>query len=333
VKKNELNFIGITMGDPAGIGPEICIKSAVQLENNNYTPLLIGRYDLFEQIISKLSIDFDIIKLTSLKDFNSLNNTQKKKLYIFDVPTKSPIPLAGEGSPLTGKQSLDFIDSAIHLWKTKFIHAVVTGPVSKSNIENSGTHFIGHTEYIASHTGGNPHMLMYSKNYSVLLVSTHASVYNLSSLINYESIKKAIYSAHYAFSKILKSKPKIAVAGLDPHCGDGGAISTFDTDVTKKVVQELNKEDINVLGPFAADTLFLKEKWKSFDVAIAMYHDQGLIPFKMLAFEEGVNITLGLPIVRTSVDHGTAFDIAGKFTASCLSMIKAFEVAEQLISF
>ena len=225
-----------------------------------------------------------------------------------------------------------YIDNAVDLWKRGIVNALVTGPVNKAHIEKSGCRFTGHTEYIAGLINEkNPYMLMYSPDYRVLLVTTHIPVADISKNINAEKIYNTIIAGHNAI-QLLDSddSARIAIAGLDPHCGDDGAIGNFDAEITKEAVSRALQNGINIEGPFSADALFTPKKWKSYNLAIAHYHDQGLIPFKVLAFESGVNITLGLSITRTSPDHGTAYDIAGKNKANHKSMLEAIKLAHKL---
>lgn len=191
---------------------------------------------------------------------------------------------------------------------------------------------MGHTEYYADRLGKEPFMMMFSRDYRVLLVTTHFAVSELSSLVTLDAICRTIRAGNTALSRIDGKKPKIAVCGFDPHCGDHGAIGTFDDEVTAQAVNLMKKEGIDVEGPFSSDTVFMPSKWKKYSLVIAHYHDQGLIPFKILAFESGVNVTLGLDIVRTSVDHGTAYDIAGKMAAGYESMTEAIRLAVRLVS-
>ncbi len=326
--RNNTGIIGITMGDPAGVGPEICMKALPLLQKSGKIPLFIGRFDVLQKNIPFSGIHTQPVTFSSVWDLKkSLPLQEKKQIYICDVHEGEELPEPGHGTVLTGAQSLNYIDTAIELWKEGLIDGIVTGPVSKSLIEKSGVPFTGHTEYIAEETGGDPFMMMYSPEYSVILVTTHLPIQKVFDSITLFDIEKTIKTAYTALKRIRKREPKIAVAGLDPHCGDDGAIGTFDRDITKKAVSNKKKDGINVTGPFAADTLFIPDTWKQYDVAVAMYHDQGLIPFKMCAFDTGVNVTLGLPVVRTSVDHGTAFDIAGKGKASHTSLVEAFSLA------
>ena len=261
--------------------------------------------------------------------YDRLHSARKK--YLYDVHLDLPEPVPGRGSPETGREALACIDAALGLWSSGAIDAVVTGPVSKSLIDKSGVPFSGHTEYIAAKIGGgDPFMMMFSEKYRVLLASTHVPVSDIMRHIDHERLVKVIREGYDSISMIDGGDVKLAIAGLDPHCGDDGAIGTFDRDVTSHAVMSARGQGIPIEGPFAADTLFVPGTWERYNLVIAHYHDQGLIPFKMLAFDNGVNVTLGLPIVRTSVDHGTAFDIAGKNTARWSSMTEAILLAKRL---
>ncbi|MFC1670584.1 PdxA family protein, partial [Spirochaetota bacterium] len=241
------------------------------------------------------------------------------------------LPPPGKGNIQSAIESKKYIDTAVSLWKNKIIDAVVTGPVNKGFIEKSGTPFTGHTEYIADLVNSKkPYMMMFSKNYRVLLATTHIKLAQVIERIDKKRLLEVIKMGNDTIKSIDGGEVKLAITGIDPHCGDDGAIGDFDTSITGAAVNEAKKEGINIEGPFAADTLFIAHKWKKYNLVIAQYHDQGLIPFKLLAFDKGVNVTLGLPITRTSVDHGTAYDIAGKGIAGYESMLEAVKLAYQL---
>jgi 4-hydroxythreonine-4-phosphate dehydrogenase len=174
-------------------------------------------------------------------------------------------------------------------------------------------------------------MMMFSLKYRVLLATTHIPVTRVTESITLEGLLNVIRVGYRSIRSIDGNVAKIAVAGLDPHCGDDGAIGVFDRDITRRAVQRAAGEGIPVFGPFAADTLFIPDTWERYNLVIAQYHDQGLIPFKMLAFNDGVNVTLGLSMIRTSVDHGTAFDIAGKNESRFTSMTEAIKLAKRLV--
>jgi len=322
--------IGITIGDPAGIGPEVTLRALSELGETGIIPIVIGRYEVLKQYYSDLLQGYRVIdsKHESLTDITSNNR------YIYNMDANYPIPTLGKGDIRTGIESKEYIDKSIGLLKSGFVDAIVTGPVNKGLIEKSGCHFMGHTEYIAEFIKEeDPYMLMYSENYRVLLVSTHIPISDIHKCITYDKLYRTILMGHKAIS-LIDGKDgkdvKLAIAGLDPHCGDGGAIGNFDIDVTERAVEIANADGINIEGPFSADTLFLPKRWKSYDLIIAHFHDQGLTPFKILTFDSGVNVTLGLSIIRTSVAHGTAYDIAGKGIANCGSMKEAIKLAYRL---
>jgi 4-hydroxythreonine-4-phosphate dehydrogenase len=319
--------LGITLGDPAGIGPEVLAASLSEFDFSSipFIPIIIGRREAVQRAFSR----FPKLVLTDLPDTADI--LDPSHIYLHPLEFDHPLPDHGKGSIESAKESLAYIDESIALWKSRTIDGIVTGPVNKGLIEKSGTKFMGHTEYIAERTGGHtPYMMMFSGKYRVLLVTTHYAIDELPALVNRKSILDTIECCDKALTAIDGKRPRIAVAARDPHCGDAGAISMFDTDVTAKAISDATALGIDCSGPFAADTLFLESKWRTFDCAIAQYHDQGLIPFKILAFEDGVNVTLGLPVVRTSVDHGTAYDIAGKGIAQHSSMTQALRLAARL---
>ena len=317
--------IGITFGDPAGVGPEVALRSlSSTFPHTGFVPVLIGRkavIDTYYPSFSHLLVPFVPGELPP-----------EGRIFIDDRPSADAVPVPGAGSVETARESLSYIDRSIELWQDGRIDAVVTGPVNKGFIEQSGVPFMGHTEYYADKLGKEPFMMMFSRDYRVLLVTTHFAVSELPSLVNFDSICRTVRAGHEALSRIDGRKPKIALCGFDPHCGDHGAIGSFDDDVTAKAVEAMKAEGIDIEGPYSSDTIFMPSKWKRYQLVIAHYHDQGLIPFKILAFESGVNVTLGLDIVRTSVDHGTAYDIAGKMVAGFESMTEAISLALRLVS-
>lgn len=324
--RNEVLRIGITAGDPAGIGPEVALRAINALHDPAIIPLLIGREALVKKNHPDIFVDYETAGIPGVP-------LGEGKKYIHDIHLDLPVPAPGSGSRETGREALACIDAGIDLWKAGEIDALVTGPVSKGLIEKSGVRFTGHTEYIAGRTGGDkPYMMMFSPRYRVILATTHVPVAEIPAHIDARRIVEVLRVGFDSIRKIDGGDVTLAVAGLDPHCGDDGAIGTFDRDVTAPAIEAARREGIPVEGPFAADTLFLPGTWERYALIVAHYHDQGLIPFKMLAFDEGVNVTLGLPIVRTSVDHGTAFDIAGKNLARWSSMTEAIHLARRLAS-
>lgn len=327
MKKNSVK-IGISLGDPAGVGPEVIVRAINELRGVDVTPVICGRYDVMARYYPDYIKDYFIIEHPG--DLQDLISPGKK--YFLDIPSENAVPAPGQGSRETGHDSKIYIDKAAGLWKDGIVDAIVTGPVNKGFIEREDFHFAGHTEYIAELIDEKePYMMMYSKSYRVLLVTTHIPICEVPHLLDEEKIYRTILTGHRSIKAIDGEPVKMAICGLDPHCGDRGAIGNFDDEITENALNRAREEGINIEGPFAADTLFMPEKWKSYNLVVAQYHDQGLIPFKALAFESGVNVTLGLSIIRTSPDHGTAYDIAGSGTANHKSMLEAIVLARSLV--
>ena len=324
-KRKTLN-IGITAGDPAGIGPQVALMALRELRCADICPILIGRKDVLLTNHSDLVPEHTAVSGTVF-DAENLSHLP----VICDIDCKYPIPELGHGSVQTGAESLLYINAALDMWKAGRLDAIVTGPVHKGFIEKSRVSFTGHTEYMADYIGEkNPYMMMYSPKYRVLLATTHVPLDAAAKLVTSERLLEVIIAGYESIKAIDGENVKLAVTGFDPHCGDDGAIGDFDIKITRKAIDKARALGIPVEGPFSADTLFMPEKWAAYNLVIVHYHDQGLIPFKILAFDEGVNVTMGLSLVRTSVDHGTAFDIAAKKTARHSSMVHAIHLAEVL---
>ena len=324
-KKRFLN-IGITSGDPSGIGPEVSLKAVDSLNEKKIVPIVIGNKKLVKKYYPCQIDKFHYID-NCPRTFPTIHSEK----YFYNVESDFPLPVPGKGNINTGIESLNYLEHALNLLKNNALDAIVTGPVNKGYIEKSGTPFTGHTEYIANYFNEkNPVMMMFSQKYRVLVATTHIPVSEINNNINQDSLLNVIKTGHDSIKQIDGADVKIAITGLDPHCGDEGAIGNFDAEITLPAVLSARKAGINIEGPFAADTLFIADNWKKYNLVIAQYHDQGLIPFKMLAFDKGVNVTLGLSITRTSVDHGTAYDIAGKGKANFTSMVEAIKLAYRL---
>jgi len=322
--------IGVTAGDPAGIGPEVSLKAINSIRDRTIIPVLICRRRVLVSRYAAIFSGYETIDARS--DGPGPAALQTGKRYLYDVPLDLPLPVPGNGSAATGMESRAYIDHAVDLWKSGAIDAIVTAPVSKGYIEKSGTPFTGHTEYIADRIGERgPYMMMYSRRYRVLLATTHLPVSRIRESITEELLLGVMRAGYDCIRSIDGGEVSLAVAGLDPHCGDDGAIGDFDRDVTLKAVERARGEGIPVRGPLSADSLFIPTTWARYNLVIAHYHDQGLIPFKMLAFDRGVNVTLGLSVVRTSADHGTAYDIAGRNMSRFASMAEAIRLAKHLV--
>ena len=304
------SLIGITMGDPGGIGPEVILKALTSPEIRaaaNY--VVIGS----EKVLSNISdrVLSDNISVLDLDNF-TVNNALSHK------------PL-----PDSGKASVEYILKGLDLAINGKIDALVTAPISKEAIKLAGYNYAGHTELLKEKTSvENVVMFMVGKGLRVSFVTTHLAVNEISGAINQENVFSTIQITATGLKTFFGiDQPKIAVCGLNPHCGDGDRFGTEERDVIIPAIERAQKMGINCHGPLSADTVFNKALNGEFDIVVVQFHDQGAIPIKMHAFDSGVNITLGIPVIRTSPTHGTAFDIAGKGIADPGSMIEAIKTA------
>jgi len=335
-----LPIIAITMGDPASIGPEIAVKALQQRSIHEICqPLLVGDAKVFEQIISKLKLNVKVNAVSKVTDAKFESGT----VDVFDLNITDVNKLEfGKIDAMCGEASFQAVKKAIELAMSKEVDATVTGPINKKSINEAGHHFAGHTEIYAHFTGTKKYaMLLVEDNINVIHVSTHVSLRQAVDLVKKERIVQVIELIVDGLKRLGKTNLKIGVAGLNPHAGDSGLFGTEDDLEILPAVQEAKSLGYDVEGPVPPDTMFAKAAMGAYGGVVAMYHDQGHIPFKLAGFKwnaekqqmdsvKGVNITLGLPIIRTSVDHGTAFEIAGKGIASADAMILAIESAVQL---
>lgn len=310
--QKKLPAIGITMGDPSGIGPEVIAKS---LSNPSLKKLglylIIGDYSIYKKYCPKL------IKNISFVD---LKNSPISK-------TKP-----GVSTAKSAQASIEYIDIALELLKNKNISGLVTGPVSKEAIRSLGYDFPGHTEYIADFFRvKNYGMMFIANNMKAIVATRHIPLSQVPEKLTRKNIEQAINLAGDALKIYYKiKKPSIAVCGLNPHAGENGKIGNDEAKKIVPAIKKANKRNIKVSGPFPADTIFFPKIAENYDAIVAMYHDQGLIGLKSLYFDRLVNMTVGLPFVRTSPAHGTAFNIAGKNKADPTSMLEAIKLAATL---
>jgi 4-hydroxythreonine-4-phosphate dehydrogenase len=336
-------IIGITMGDPASIGPEIAIKALLNQHIYDICkPLLVGDADVFNDIIKRLNLDAKI---------NPINNVSDAKfefgnIDVFDLQNVKLDKLVfGEVSAMAGNAAFGAVQKVIELAMAGKIDATVTGPINKKSINEAGHHFAGHTEIYAHFTNTTKYaMLLVEDNLRVIHVSTHVSLRQACDLVKKERILEVVELLFNGLISLGETNRKIGIAGLNPHAGDSGLFGTEDAEEILPAVEEALLRGYDVEGPVPPDTLFAKAATGAYGGVVAMYHDQGHIPFKLSGFKwdaekkqmasvKGVNITLGLPIIRTSVDHGTAFEIAGKGIASADAMTLAIESAVQLSTY
>ncbi len=306
-------IIGITMGDPSGVGAEVIAKAIGNLRPLKAVKfLLIGDKFVFNKFIKKLPENYRILDLNNVRRAN----------FAF-----------GKISPNLGKASLEYLEIACDLLKNRAIDALVTAPVSKEAISLSGKKFLGHTEYLAKEFKVKNFVMMFAAdNLKVSLVTRHIPLNRVARSINARNIYRTILITRKYLKAHFKIKnPKIAVCGINPHAGDGGILGEEEELIIKPAIKRARKKFKNISGPYPSDTIFHSALNGKFDAVIAMYHDQAMIPVKLLNFKNAVNLTLGLPFIRTSPSHGTAFDIAGKNLADESSMVEAIKLACKLV--
>lgn len=327
--KNNPTTIGITMGDPSGIGPEIILKSFENVEIRNNRIIIIGDYNVMQATHNMLKIKtFNLNRIQDVQDcqfdpgvLNILD------LHLVDMAEIHP----GTVQAVSGNAAFECIRKAVELAKDKEIDTVVTAPLNKEALHAAGHRYPGHTEILASLTSTEDYaMLLHDKRLSVIHVSTHVSLLEAITGLERERIEKVIELGHEVMKGVCGRQPRIAVSGLNPHGGENGLFGTEEIDEIIPAVENMKGKGIDVEGPHPPDTVFLQALNGKYDLVIAMYHDQGHIPLKLVGFSSGVNVTVGLPFVRTSVDHGTAFEIAWSGKASEESMVEAIKLSIKL---
>ncbi len=302
--------IGFTCGDLNGIGTELILKS---LSDNRFldfcTPVVFASNKVIN--FYRKSIDDINFSFASIKDFYKLNHRQ---VNIYNCWEEEVAINPGILSDIGGQYAVKSLQAAASALKDGKINALVTAPLHKKNVQSADFSYTGHTPFLKDFFGVNDVlMLLTSENLKIGLVTEHLPVKEIASHISKENILSKLSILHASLKKDFNiERPKIAVLALNPHAGDEGLIGTEEEEIIKPAIKEAKQRNMLVMGPFSADAFFARGQYNKFDAVLAMYHDQGLIPFKSLAFGEGVNFTAGLPGIRTSPDHGTAFDIAGK---------------------
>jgi 4-hydroxythreonine-4-phosphate dehydrogenase len=318
--------IGITMGDPAGIGPEICAKALTAQEVQMIANcLVIGERKTMRQGLKIAKIPN--IEINPIKKISEAKFT-RGTIDVLDLKNVDKRLKTGQLSKSAGKASVEYVEKAIRLALDGKIDAITTAPINKEAIRKAGYKFQGHTELLAARTKAKNYAMMFvSDTLWIMLATTHLPLKDVSKNLDKKKILRAIKLAHETLFKLREKKPRIGVAGLNPHAGEAGLFGDEEIKIIQPAVDEAKKLGINVKGPISPDAIFYLSNIGMFDIIVAMYHDQGLIPLKLLSFNRSVNVTVGLPIIRTSVDHGTGFDIAGKGWANPKSLIEAIKVA------
>ncbi|MFH1904109.1 MAG: 4-hydroxythreonine-4-phosphate dehydrogenase PdxA [bacterium] len=321
-------IIAITLGDPGGIGPEVVVKALTNEQVYKCcTPIIIGTEEALYKT-KKISINYEI---EVINHPSNIKNGSDKAYLINSQNLKLKNIILGKPNPLQAKAAIEFLKDAAVFALNNEIDAVVTAPVNKYAINAAGIKFKGQTEFLATLTGTHKYaMVLVSPKMRIVPLTRHVQIKDISNLIKKQYILDAIDVINQNSFLFGMHKLSIAVLSLNPHCGDGGAIGNEEIMEIIPAINEALKSGINVHGPFSADAFFASSEYKKYDFILAMYHDQGLIPFKMLSFGKGVNVTIGLPIIRTSPDHGTAYDIAGRSIANERSLIEAIKMASKM---
>jgi 4-hydroxythreonine-4-phosphate dehydrogenase len=321
-------LIAITMGDPCGIGPEIIVKALGQTGCDvNFLPVVLGDPNAMRRALTVCGSNLDIAEIDTPEQAHMVADRQipllpLSRLTEFDM-------VYGHPTVATGDAVFSYICTAARLCLDGKVAAMVTAPISKESMNRAGHDYPGHTELLAELCGSNDYVMMLAGDVlRVSLVTIHEALADVPRLVTYEQVLKTIQVTARGVARLAGiSNPRLAVLALNPHCGEGGMFGSEEVTIISPAIAAAQAEGINAVGPLSADTLFHFAQQGDYDAVVAMYHDQGLIPLKMLHFDDGVNITLGLPIIRTSVDHGTAYNLAGTGTASEKSMLAAIRMA------
>lgn len=322
--------IGITIGDINGIGPEVIIKLLADDRIYQFcTPVVYGSTRVLSYY--KKMLNDKRFRYSGLSDWSKLMDKQTN---VVSTIKDQPEIEVGKETEIAGKYALDAIDQAIADWKEGKIDALVTAPINKHTVAKAADgKFTGHTEYLAKETGAEDSlMLLFADNIRMGLVTNHIPVSEIAEQLSKEIVQQKIEMLNRSLVQdFFINKPRIAVLSLNPHAGDKGLIGSEELEILVPAINQCYRNGILALGPYPADGLFGSGNFKKFDAVLAIYHDQGLAPFKALTFDDGVNFTAGLDIIRTSPDHGTAYDIAGKNVASPQSMRQALFAAIDIV--
>ena len=321
-------IVGISIGDLNGIGSEIVLKTFQDQRMLEFcTPVIFASVKVLSFLKKQYNLELN------LHGIDAIDKIVPKKINVLNI-WKEPIDINfGKQDNIMGQYAIKSLEAAVTSLKKNEIDVLVTAPINKANIQSEHFNFPGHTDYLQQELQGDSLMLMISESLKVGLLTDHVAVKDISTSITREVIEKKINTIHKTLIQDFGiAKPKIAVLGINPHTGDNGVIGNEDDTIMRPTLDNLRNNGKTVFGPYAADSFFGSANYKNFDVIIAAYHDQGLVPFKTLAFGSGVNYTAGLSHIRTSPDHGTAYDIAGKnkadftsFRAAVFSAISIFK--------
>lgn len=316
--------LAITMGDPSGIGPEITAKALFRAFQN---AVVFGSVAVMADTVARLGLDLEVCRISSPVEACLVPGTVE----VVETGRLVQLPPLGVVNAASGQASYDAIIAAIAAARAGEVSGIVTAPINKEAISLAGIGFPGHTEILATYGGARRvAMMLANDEIRTVLVTIHTSMRKAIDEADLDAQMSAIRLAHAGGRALGIAAPRIAVAGLNPHAGEGGLFGDEEIRIIRPAIDVARAEGIDASGPWPGDTVFMQARKGRFDVVVAQYHDQGLIPVKYMGLEKGVNITLGLPFVRTSPDHGTAFDIAGQGIADPASMETALAYARQL---
>jgi 4-hydroxythreonine-4-phosphate dehydrogenase len=318
-------WIGISLGDVTGVGPEITLKALARIPADQHRFLILGDIARLSQARDQLGISLD---------FQPFENYQSQgRVWVLN-PNPEPIPaVLPQGSEIAARAAIAWLRDGAQRCLRRELDALITAPLNKAAVIGAGLRFVGQTEFLSELAGASKTAMMLlgtddrNRWLRVALATTHVPIRQVADRLSQDRIEQVIERTAQACALLRLKRARVGVCGLNPHAGEEGHMGTEDRDLIAPAVEAMRRQGFDVIGPLAADTLFHQALRGDFEAVVAMYHDQGLAPLKMIAFDRGVNWTLGLPFIRTSPDHGTAYDIAGRGLANPSSMIAALDLA------
>jgi 4-hydroxythreonine-4-phosphate dehydrogenase len=323
-------LIAITMGDPTGVGPEIIVRALADRDIcEACRPVVLGDRLAMERAIA---ITCESLEILGSAPESIGEDSPVGVITLLELSSLLPEEMEfGRPGTAAGKAMYSYIAEAVKLCLAGKAGAMATAPINKEALNKAGYHYPGHTELLAKLTGTKEFVMMLAgERLRVTLVTIHEALKDVPDLLSVERVVTTVRITHHDLERYLRKKPRIAVLSLNPHCGEGGLFGDEEARIIAPAVEMARSEGIDAVGPLSADTLFYFAAKGEYDAVVCMYHDQGLIPLKLLNFDDGVNVTLGLPIIRTSVDHGTAYNLAGSGKASAASMKAAIRMAVEM---
>ena len=323
-------LVVVTMGDPTGIGPEIIAAALGRHDLGDICrPIVLGDPGALARGIA---VAGRTLRIREIEEQRLPETPEQGVIHVVPLSRLDAVDMVyGRPTPASGEAMFRCITTAARLCGEGAAAAMATAPINKEALNRAGHHYPGHTELLAELTGTAEFVMMLAgSRLRVTLVTIHEALHDVPALVTFDRVLATIRITHRDVDRYFRKNPRIAVLALNPHCGEGGLFGDEEGRIIAPAVAAARREGIDAVGPHSADTLFHFAATGAYDAVVCMYHDQGLIPLKLLHFDDGVNVTLGLPIIRTSVDHGTAYNLAGTGTASELSMVAAIRMAAEM---